>query len=242
MSTDNPSFQAPFAHVVEHPDLPLAHRVRFPRVTTGHRPPALILLHGVGGNELNLAELGFEQDDQLLVILARGPLELSPGQFAWFHTQLTGDVPRINADEAEHARQLLIQFINALPLAYGIDPRQIYIAGFSQGGIMSASVALTRPDKIAGFGLLSGRILPEIAPLLADRDTLARLPAFVAHGQEDPVLPVVFARDSQHMLSSRSVQLTYREYHAGHGLSTTMAHDFTDWLRTQIRVRQQGVG
>lgn len=241
MSTDNPSFQAPFAHVVEHPDLPLVHRVRFPRVTTGHRPPALILLHGVGGNELNLAELGFEQDDQLMVILARGPLELAPGQYAWFHTHLTGDVPRINAEEAEHARQLLIQFINALPLAYGIDPRQIYIAGFSQGGIMSASVALTRPDKIAGFGLLSGRILPEIAPLVADREALARLPAFVSHGQEDPVLPVAFARDSQHMLSSRSVQLTYREYHAGHGLSTAMAHDFTDWLRTQIRVRQQGV-
>lgn len=240
MTRPQPSFQPPFAHVVNLPDLPLIHRVRYPRVTTGLRPPALILLHGVGGNELNLAELGFEQDDQLLVILARGPIELGDNQFAWFHTDLSSGSPRINAEQAETSRQLLIRFISALPMAYGIDPRQVYIAGFSQGGIMSASVALTRPDKIAGFGLFSGRILPEIAPLVADRQSLASLPAFVMHGQEDHVLPVAFARDSQHMLSSRSVQLTYREYHAGHTLTAAMAQDFTDWLRIQIRVRQQG--
>jgi phospholipase/carboxylesterase len=40
---------------------------------------------------------------------------------------------------------------------------------------MSASVALTSPESVAGFGLLCGRILPEMATLMASRERLSAL-------------------------------------------------------------------
>ncbi len=60
------------------------------------------------------------------------------------------------------------------------------VAGFSQGGIMSASVALTRPEAVGGFGILAGRILPELEPAIADPAALRHLRAFIATAATTP--------------------------------------------------------
>jgi phospholipase/carboxylesterase len=67
-------------------------------------------------------------------------------------------------------------------LAYGIAPQNMVIAGFSQGGILSATLALSAPEQVASFGVLSGRILPELAPQLANKEYLASLRSFIGHG------------------------------------------------------------
>lgn len=54
----------------------------------------LILLHGVGSNEANLASLAASLPEELEVILLRGPLQLSPQGFAWFQVTFTNDGPR----------------------------------------------------------------------------------------------------------------------------------------------------
>lgn len=220
-----------------HPDLGLVYRVRYPQVRTGYRAPWLVLLHGIGTNEQDLLGLALRQDPRLLVALVRAPIELAPHCYAWFRTRFVGGEPRVNAGEAETARQALVHFIGALPQAYPIDPHQVWIAGFSQGGVMSASVALTVPAKVAGFGVLSGRVLPEIAPLLGARSELRRLTAFVTHGTHDQTLSVAYARDTCHLLSTSGVQMGYREYEAGHELTETMQGAFTEWLRIQLDTR-----
>lgn len=50
---------------------------------------------------------------------------------------------------------------------------------------MSASIGLTRPGALAGFGILAGRILPELAPQIAERAALGRLRAFIGHGRDE---------------------------------------------------------
>ena len=214
--------------------LRLAHRVRGPRVGAMAGAPVLILLHGVGSNEANMIDFAQQQDRRLAVISVRGPLTLGAAQYAWFMVRFSASGPVINAPQAERARLMLIEFIDGLAAAYGIDPKRVWIAGFSQGGIMSASVALTRPDKVKGFGILSGRILPEIAPQLAGPAAFQDLNAFVSHGIEDGTLPLHFGQGSRQWLQDRQVPLTYQEYPAGHELNESMQRDFGEWMGRQI--------
>lgn len=190
----------------------------------------LVLLHGVGGNETNLLDLAQGVDPETLVVLVRGPLQLGPQQHAWFQVRFTANGPQIAADEAERSRTLLITLVQELQKAHGIAASATVIAGFSQGGIMSASVALSEPECVQGCGLLSGRILPELEPRIASRERLSTLRAFVGHGEHDSKLPVLWAQRSQALLSDLGVQLQYQLYPIDHSISAEMHADFVRWL------------
>ena len=106
--------------LVQDPAFALAYRVRDPAPV---RPTSLLLLlHGVGGNETNLAGLAAGIAPDVLVVLPRGPLTLGAAQHAWFRVAFTADGPQIVADEAEASRQLLVRFIAQLQAAHGIAP------------------------------------------------------------------------------------------------------------------------
>lgn len=166
------------------------------------KPKALVvLLHGVGGNETNLASLVPPLEPDTLVVMPRGPMTLGAGQYAWFRVNFTGTGP--------------------------------VIAGFSQGGILSASVGLSEPGCVAGFAVLSGRILPELQPHIADHAQLQHLHAFIGHGEYDSKLPVVWAQRSEQLLSDLGVESLTRRYPIDHGISGAMQADFLSWLRTE---------
>lgn len=196
-------------------------------------PKALVLLlHGVGGCETNLADLAAAVDSETLVIMPRGPITLGAGQYAWFRVNFTGTGPVIVETEAETSRQTLIRFVEQLQQSYGIAPQKTVIAGFSQGGILSASVALSAPKRVAGFAILSGRILPELRPHIADRVQLEKLHAFIGHGQYDSKLPVVWAQRSEQVLSDLGVEHLTRLYPIDHEISVNMQADFLSWLQS----------
>jgi phospholipase/carboxylesterase len=208
----------------------LAFRIRQPLPV---KPKAcLVLLHGVGGSEMNLADLADAIDPDTLVVLPRGRLEFAPGQFGWFRVAFTASGPTIVESEAEQSRLTMIRFVEQVQSAYQIAPEHTVIAGFSQGGILSASVALSAPERVAGFGLLSGRILPELEPHIADKERLAKLRGFIGHGQHDSKLPVHWAQKSDQWLDKLGVAHKTYLYPIDHGISATMQADFIEWLQS----------
>lgn len=209
-------------------DLGLSFRVRQPLPLNPTR--CVVLLHGVGGNETNLLDLAATMAPDTLVLFPRGPIPLGPQQFGWFRVNFTPEGPRIVADEAEQSRKTLIDFVQQVQARYGIAAHNTVIAGFSQGGILSASVALSAPERVAGFGLLSGRILPELAPHVAGQERLRNLSAFVGHGEFDTKLPVMWAQRSDQLLKERGVAHVSHRYPIDHGISQDMKADFLDWL------------
>ena len=195
-------------------------------------PKALVLLlHGVGGNETNLLDLAAAMDPDTLVVMPRGRITLGAGQYGWFRVNFTTAGPVIVETEAEQSRQTLIRFVEQLQQAHGITPQKTVIAGFSQGGIMSASVALSAPQLVAGFAVLSGRILPELKPHIADTAQLKNLRAFIGHGEHDSKLPVVWAQRSDALLDDLGVMHLTRLYPIDHGISADMQADFLSWLK-----------
>lgn len=207
----------------------LVYRLRQPAPARPLR--CAILVHGLNQNETTLAGLAPVFDADTQVIWVRGPLTLGPDQYACFHLRFTPEGPIINAPEAEAARLLLIRFVAAMQARYGVAPAATLIAGFSQGGIMSASVGLSAPGAVAGFAILSGRILPELAPHIAPREQLRHLDVLVAHGHADDVLPVTWAERSDRWLTELGVRHTQRRYDCKHNLAPDMAADFAVWAR-----------
>uniref|UniRef100_UPI00406D4FBC alpha/beta hydrolase n=1 Tax=Rhodoferax sp. GW822-FHT02A01 TaxID=3141537 RepID=UPI00406D4FBC len=206
----------------------LAYRLRTP--TPAKPSKLLVLLHGVGSNETNLLTLATGIDADTLVVFGQGPLQMGPQQYAWFRVMFTPSGPQIVPQEAEHSRQLLITLLLQLQQQHGIAPANSVIAGFSQGGIMSASVALSSPESVRGFAILSGRILPELEPQIASNARLATLRAFVGHGDYDSKLPVHWAERSDALLKARGVIPESHRYPIDHGISAEMHADFVRWL------------
>lgn len=207
----------------------LAFKIKQPQ--PAHPKNAVILLHGVGGSEDNLSDLAAAIPADTLVVLARGQLQIAAAQFAWFQVAFNANGPSIDAGQAERSRLSLIRFVAQIQAAYGISPQHTTIAGFSQGGIMSASVALSAPECVSAFGVLSGRILPELQPHIADKASLSQLRAFVGHGEYDSKLPVSWAHRSEQLLTELGIEHQTHLYPIDHGISPAMQADFYAWLQ-----------
>jgi phospholipase/carboxylesterase len=215
------------------PSLSLVHRVR-PAQGGGDRPALLLLLHGVGSHEEDLLGLAAYLDPRFLIVSARGPITIGPGMYAWFQVILDPMHPTINPEQAEASRRAIIRFIGEAVEAYGADGARVFLMGFSQGAIMSLSVALTEPALVAGVAAMSGRLLPEVLPLLAPPEALRGLPILLQHGTADQVLPIHHGRTARDRLAALPLDLTYREYAMGHQVSEESLADAAAWLRERL--------
>lgn len=196
-----------------------------------NKPPLLIMLHGVGSNEQHMFSLAQAIPDKYLVISVQGPLSLGVGSYAWFQVDFSTGKPRINAQQAEQSRLQIISFIDELKSLEDFDEEQVFLMGFSQGGIMSYSVALTAPEKIAGIAVMSGRLLPEVKPLIAGNDRLKQLKVFVSHGNLDNMLNVQYAIDAVDYLKSKDLHAELHTYEEGHSINSQMLQDVVEWLK-----------
>jgi phospholipase/carboxylesterase len=215
----------------------LEHAVRPPEPganAEGVKPPMLILMHGVGSNERAMAQLAPAFDPRFVVVSARSPLTLGPNAFGWFHVSFTATGPVIVAEEAEAGWTLLSQFIDEAVTTYDADPTRVFLAGFSQGGIMALATLLTAPGKVAGAVVMSGRLLPEVLPHAASPDALRAKPALIVHGTTDDKLGIHLARWAHEQLTQFPLALTYRELPMGHAITEESLAVVTTWLSTSL--------
>ena len=216
-------------HNNQLPEEVLQYLVRKPIVETT-RTPLVVLMHGVGSNEHDLFTFANHLPDNALIVSARAPLAMGPGSYAWFEINYAGPQRIINSDQAEASRKLIVQFIGQLKERYVFDEQQIYLCGFSQGGIMAYSVGLTHPELVRGIAVMSGRLLDEVKPLIVANEKLARLKIFISHGTNDPVLDIHYARDSYAYLKTLNTQPVYKEYPEVHTINNEMLLDLIEWL------------
>jgi phospholipase/carboxylesterase len=201
------------------------------RLPQGDGPaPLLVLLHGYGSNERDLFELAHRIPAEWLVVSVRGPLTLGAGSHAWYPAGRQGD--RIVIDQAVEAesRAAVLSLITQFVKQGSVDPRRIVVAGFSQGASLSENIALTHPDRVAGFAVFSGRYVQEIAPSVAARPALAHLKAFLSHGTGDHLLPSDLAAANRAQLQSLGIPVTYAEDITAHTISPAQFDAFVTWL------------
>jgi len=210
--------------------LALKHLVRKPADAGRTPPPLLLLLHGVGSNEEDLFTLAPYLDQRFLVVSARAPVALDYGGYGWFRIDFTPRGMAADVEQAKRSLRVLPGFVDGLVELYGADARRVYLAGFSQGAMMSLALLLTRPEKLAGVVAMSGRLPVQALEREPDREALNGKPVLVTHGLYDAVLPVEQGRAAREYLEALPVELTYREYPMAHEVSAESLRDVTGWL------------
>lgn len=222
--------------------LALRHLVREPADAGATPPPLLLLLHGVGSNEEDLFGLAPYLDGRFLVVSARAPVALDYGGYGWFRIDFTPRGMAADIEQAKRSLGMLPGFIDGLVDTYEADPRRVYLAGFSQGAMMSLALLLTRPEKVAGVVAMSGRLPRQVLEREPDREALAGKPVLVTHGLYDPMLPVESGREARDYLKALPVELTYREYPMAHEVSAESLRDVTGWLSEALDAGGLGEG
>ncbi len=221
------------AKAQHNPTLPLFYLVR-PAHSGEVQSPLVVLLHGYGANEEDLFSLADTMPKECVVISLRGPHILAEGHYAWFSLHFTSGNMVHDAAQAEASRSLLMEVVDTAVLEFNIDTTQIFLIGFSQGAIMSYSVALTYPGKVKGIAALSGRILEEIRPTVTRSLKSEALSVFIGHGTGDTVLPIRYAREARSYLETLGVKLVYNEYLMPHGISPEEQVALIKWLNKSL--------
>jgi len=132
------------------------------------------------------------------------------------------------------ARQQLRDFLQAAEARYHIDRNKLLVLGFSQGGVMAYSLALSEPQRFAALIALSTWLPPELWERVEDRDALQRLPMLIQHGSRDEMVEVERARRSVELLREPRTPLTYREYEMGHEINGPSLGDLAQWLQDNV--------
>jgi phospholipase/carboxylesterase len=227
--------------------LSLIHKVVNPDIDRSNPPPLLLILHGFGSNEEALISFVPQLDRRFFIVSIRAPIVLKSGSYSWFPMNLKKTGIPFDLQEVENCRFLLLDFIDELIKTYTLNSHQIYLMGFSQGAIMSFSLALTKSNMFAGVVAMSGNIQQEVLQQmhnlnLVDTEGLIGLPIFVAHGSADSMLPIQSGRNSRDLLKTLSVDLTYREYTMGHKVSDESIGEIGAWLTKQLDLSLARVG
>jgi phospholipase/carboxylesterase len=215
------------------PKLSLHYLCRRPATDRAH-PPILFLLHGFGSNEENLFRLAVEMPPEFLVLSVRSPQVLGEDQYAWFSIDFSTGKPVHNKTEALESIPLLKQFMDEAIATFAADTNEVYMLGFSQGAMMSYSIALMHQGFVKGVAALSGRVLREIRPMVPVLDAHKKLRVFVGHGSEDQVLSISHAREAKEYLLTLGITPEYHEYPIAHSISRTELLEVKEWLTSQL--------
>lgn len=212
-------------------NLSLHHLVREPKIKLD-KNPLLLLLHGYGSNEEDLFSFASELPEEYYVISARAPYDMMYGSYAWYAINFDADENKFSdIEQAKTSRDLISNFIDELLANYAIDSNNVNLIGFSQGCILSYAVALSYPQKIKRVVAMSGYFNAEIATENFKENDFSNLKIFASHGSVDQVVPVEWARKAEPTLKQLGIDIVYKEYPIGHGVSPQNFYDFKNWLQ-----------
>jgi phospholipase/carboxylesterase len=206
------------------------------RAADGDPAGLLVLHHGRGADEHDLLSLGdvLDPDRRLHVVTPRAPLEL-PG-WPGYHWYVVPRVGYPDPETFEAAYRELASFHDELQGRTGLGPERTVLGGFSMGSVMSYALGLgqDRPTP-AGLLVFSG-FVPTVEGWEPDFAGRAELRAFVAHGRNDTVMDVAFARRARELLEGGGLPVEYHESDAGHHIDPRHVPAAIAWLGRTLAI------
>jgi phospholipase/carboxylesterase len=217
-------------------DLSLNFLERPAEAVPDRKPWLLVLMHGVGSNESDLMGLAPFVSRQFHVISLRAPFVMGQEAYAWFQFTVDADGTRhIDVQQERQARAWVQQDVEQAALQLGIPAERVVVGGFSQGGIMSLSQLLTRPQLLRAAMVWHGRLLPEVLPLQASDAALSGKSLWVSHGTHDNVIPLTSAHAIRDRAKRLPLNLCYQEYPGAHEIRPEELRASMQWLEDLAR-------
>ncbi len=189
--------------------------------------PLVVMLHGFGDQGESYLDIGtFISRDKYRYVFPTAPMSVMGVGFGWFPIDANF---RDFAKRAATVRPQFNNLLDGLLERYSTPANRTVVGGFSQGGMLTLDGGLRYHDKdgnhLAGLLALS-TLLPADDPtteaelnaaLKAAAET--KLPIFMAHGANDPVIPPRNGRNSRDMLQKAGANLEFFDFSGFHEIT-----------------------
>ncbi|MCX7168521.1 MAG: carboxylesterase [Rhodocyclales bacterium] len=204
---------------------------------------SVIWLHGLGADgsdfEAVVPELGLARGPGVRFIFPHAPhmpVTCNGGYVmpAWYDIiSLDSNSRTVDAAGIIASRQAIRRLIER-ENQRGVPCARIFLAGFSQGGAVAYTTALTHTETLAGLIALSTYI--PIPQLLEEEATAANqgLPIFAAHGSEDDVVSPELGIRARDFLTQHGHRVEWHEYPMPHSVCLEEVQEIGRWLRDRM--------
>ena len=202
----------------------------------------IIWLHGLGADghdfEPLIPQLGIVETLGVRVVLPHAPhrpVTINGGMEmpAWYDIRATDFQQGQDSTGIRESEQQLCDLIQR-EVDGGIPAEHILLAGFSQGGAIVLHTGLRYPQPLAGILALSTYV--PLAETLKTEAVAAnsQVPILMAHGMQDPVVPVKLALQSRDLLVALGYQVSWHSYPMPHAVCPEEISDVRDWLSQRL--------
>ncbi|MDP3512073.1 MAG: dienelactone hydrolase family protein [Sulfuritalea sp.] len=198
---------------------------------------SVIWMHGLGADgsdfEPVVPELGLDDGPGVRFIFPHAPaipVTCNGGYVmpAWYDI-IALDSSSRTVDEAGIVRsRQAIRDLMARENQRGVPCSRIFLAGFSQGGAIAYTTALTHAEPVAGVIALSTYIPTQ--KLIVDQAAGNALPIFAAHGSEDDIVSIELGIRARDFLTARGHEVEWHEYPMPHSICIEEIHAVGRWL------------
>ncbi len=195
--------------------------------------PMIVVLHGRGARPEAPSGPYLDLDVPVRLVLPRGPLRAGDG-YAWMPVSAHGGESEALVGPLRERLRELTEALEAWQVRHPTRGRPI-VTGFSQGGILAATLAVTHPEAIDRAFPIAGWIPPSFAP--ASFDPFERhAPIHAFHGANDRVIGAARTRRQLAELRALGFPVTYEEIEgAGHEAHPEMLERLREELRRVLR-------
>ena len=187
----------------------------------------LLLLHGTGGNEDDLIQVGQMISPSASLLSPRGKV-LENGMPRFFKRLAEGV---FDLEDLKFRTSELADFVKEASSMYGFDLNKTIAVGFSNGANIAASLLLSYPGTLMG-AILFRAMVPFIpnSPLdLSDKKVL------LSAGVYDPIVSESQTQSLYDILKKSRANVTLKWQQSGHNLTESDILDAKEWLSESIR-------
>lgn len=213
-------------------------------VETGAAPRfSVIWLHGLGADgsdfEPVVPELGLDGGPAVRFVFPHAPemaVTCNGGYVmpAWYDIVSLDSTSRVVDEAGIVASRQAIRNLLARENRRGVPSARIFLAGFSQGGAIAYTTALTHAEPLAGVIALSTYI-PSPQLLAAEATAANRaLPVFAAHGSEDDVVAPELGIRARDFLTGHGYRVEWHDYAMPHTVCQEEITEIGRWLRERM--------
>jgi predicted esterase len=187
----------------------------------------LLLLHGTGGNEDDLIQVGQMIAPSASLLSPRGKV-LENGMPRFFKRLAEGV---FDMEDLKYRTRELADFVKEASNIYSFDLNKTIAVGFSNGANIAASLLLSYPETLMGAILFRAMVpfIPNSPIDLSDKNVL------LSAGIFDPIVSESQTQSLFDILEKRLANVTLKWQQSGHNLTELDILDAKEWLSKNIQ-------